>query len=103
MVWAFSLLILVSQRDLGTSLLFFGIFVMMLYVATERPGWVVLGPACSRPALRGVPALRPRQDQVGAWLDPFGDYDRYYQVINAQFGLAWGGLLGRGLGEGRPD
>ena len=56
-------LILVSQRDLGTSLLFFGLFVMMLYVATERPGWVVLGTAAvrRRRVLR-LPALRPRPD-----------------------------------------
>ena len=40
--------------------------------------------------------------RVGAWLDPFSDYDAYFQVINAQFGMAWGGLLGTGLGLGRP-
>ena len=40
--------------------------------------------------------------RVWAWLDPFADFDRYYQVIVAQFGLAWGGLLGTGLGLGRP-
>jgi cell division protein FtsW (lipid II flippase) len=39
---------------------------------------------------------------VGAWLDPFSNFDLYYQVINAQFGMAWGGLLGTGLGLGRP-
>jgi cell division protein FtsW (lipid II flippase) len=40
--------------------------------------------------------------RVGAWLDPFSNFDAYYQVINAQFGMAWGGLLGTGLGLGRP-
>ena len=60
-MWLISLAILVVQRDLGTSLLFFGLFVMMLYVATERAGWVVLGTAAVR--ARGVvrlPQLRPR-------------------------------------------
>ncbi|MFT4165474.1 MAG: FtsW/RodA/SpoVE family cell cycle protein [Microlunatus sp.] len=102
-IWAISLLILVSQRDLGTSLLFFGMFVMMLYVATERGGWVVLGGSLF---LAGAYVAFLMFDhvkiRVGAWLDPFGDYERYYQVVNAQFGMAWGGLLGRGLGEGRP-
>ncbi len=102
-VWAMSLLILISQRDLGTSLLFFGMFVMMLYVATERGGWVVLGGSLF---VAGAYAAFLMFDhvkiRVGAWLDPFGDYERYYQVVNAQFGMAWGGLLGRGLGEGRP-
>jgi len=76
---------------------------MMLYVATERPGWVVLGTGLF--AVGGYAAyllFDHVKIRVGAWLDPFGDYDRYYQVINAQFGMAWGGLLGRGLGEGRP-
>ena len=40
--------------------------------------------------------------RVSAWLDPFSDFDAYFQVINAQFGMAWGGLLGTGLGLGRP-
>ena len=104
LVWAFSLLILVSQRDLGTSLLFFGTFVMMLYVATERPGWVVLGTGLFAAGGYAAYLLFDHvKIRVGAWLDPFGDYDRYYQVINAQFGMAWGGLLGRGLGRAGRD
>ncbi|HEU5485788.1 MAG TPA: FtsW/RodA/SpoVE family cell cycle protein, partial [Microlunatus sp.] len=103
LVWLVSLLILVSQRDLGTSLLFFGMFVMMLYVSTERGGWVVLGTTLfAAGAYVAFLLFDHVKIRVGAWLDPFSDYDRYYQVINAQFGLAWGGLLGRGLGEGRP-
>ncbi len=103
MVWLLSLSILVFQNDLGTSLLFFGLFVMMLYVATERPGWAVLGTALFAAggafAYLYVGHVRIR---VGAWLHPFTDYDAYGQIISAQFGFAWGGLLGRGLGEGRP-
>jgi cell division protein FtsW (lipid II flippase) len=102
-VWVVSLLILVAQRDLGTSLLFFGMFVMMLYVSTERPGWAVLGTLLfAGGAYAGYLLFDHVKVRVGAWLDPFSDYDKYYQVINAQFGLAWGGLLGTGLGEGRP-
>ncbi len=102
-IWLLSLAILVLQRDLGTSLLFFGLFVMLLYVSTERPGWVVLGTLLfAAGAYFGYLTFHHVQVRVGAWLDPFSDYDAYYQVINAQFGMAWGGLLGTGLGLGRP-
>ncbi len=102
-MWLLSLAILVLQRDLGTSLLFFGLFVMMLYVSTERAGWPVLGTVLfAAGAYLGYLNFGHVRVRVGAWLDPFSDYDAYYQVINAQFGMAWGGLLGTGLGEGRP-
>ncbi len=103
LMWLVSLAVLVRQRDLGTSLLFFGLFVMMLYVATERAGWPVLGTLLfGLGAYLGYQLFGHVRVRVGAWLDPFSDYDAYYQVINAQFGMAWGGLLGTGLGEGRP-
>ncbi|MDQ1483299.1 MAG: hypothetical protein QOF35_1375 [Actinomycetota bacterium] len=102
-MWLLSLAILVLQRDLGTSLLFFGLFVMMLYVATQRGGWVVLGTLLfAAGAYFGYLEFGHVRVRVGAWLDPFSNYDAYYQVINAQFGMAWGGLLGTGLGLGRP-
>lgn len=102
-MWLLSLAILVLQRDLGTSLLFFGLFVMMLYVSTERAGWTVLGTCLfAAGAYFGYLNFGHVRVRVGAWLHPFTDYDLYYQVINAQFGIAWGGLLGTGLGLGRP-
>ena len=62
-MWLVSLGILVFQRDLGSSLLFFGLFLVMLYVATERPGWLVVGGAdVRRRRLRRLPLLRPRAD-----------------------------------------
>jgi cell division protein FtsW (lipid II flippase) len=103
LIWLLSLAILVLQRDLGTSLLFFGLFVMLLYVSTERPGWAVLGTLLfAGGAYFGYLTFSHVKVRVGAWLDPFSDYDAHYQVINAQFGMAWGGLLGTGLGLGRP-
>lgn len=102
-MWAASMLVLVSQKDLGTSLLFFGLFVMMLYVATERLSWVLIGVAAF--ALGAVVAYERFAHvrvRVSSWLDPFSDFDKNYQVIQGQFGLAWGGLLGRGWGQGRP-
>ncbi|WP_394274905.1 FtsW/RodA/SpoVE family cell cycle protein [Luteococcus sp.] len=102
-MWLASLAVLVFQNDLGTSMLFFGLFVMMLYVATEKAGWAVLGLLMI--GLGGALAYQFAghvRVRVGAWLHPFENYDANYQVIQAQFGFAWGGLTGRGWGLGRP-
>lgn len=105
MMWVVSLAILVLQRDLGSSLLFFGLFLVMLYVATERPGWLVVGGLL----FFGGAAVAFRifshvQNRVDIWLDPFADPDgNGYQLVQALYGFAWGGLIGRGLGEGSPE
>ena len=102
-MWVASMLVLVYQKDLGTSMLFFGLFVAMVFVATGRLSWVVIGGllfaaggwfAYQRFAYVGV--------RVSSWLNPFSNYDQNYQVIQGQFGFAYGGLLGRGWGLGRP-
>lgn len=103
-MWGASMLVLIRQVDLGTSLLFFGMFVMMLYVATERPGWVVVGTALfSIGAICGWLIFGHVRVRVNAWLHPFDHPDAAYQIIQGQYGMAWGGLLGRGLGLGRPN
>ena len=102
-MWAAAMAVLVFQTDLGTSLLFFGLFVMMLYVATERPGWVVLGVGSFViGALAAHQLFAHVQVRVDSWLRPFEDFTQNYQVINAQYGFAYGGLTGRGWGLGRP-
>ncbi|HET7689083.1 MAG TPA: FtsW/RodA/SpoVE family cell cycle protein [Nocardioidaceae bacterium] len=104
LMWAASMIVLVGQRDLGSSLLFFGLFVVMLYVATERAGWLFVGGAMflvgAYAAYLATPHVKPRVD---GWLDPFADPDAYGQIIQSMYGMAWGGLLGRGLGLGSPD
>jgi cell division protein FtsW (lipid II flippase) len=103
LIWLASLAVLVFQNDLGTSLLFFGLFVVLLYVATQRPGWPVLGVLLfAVGSAFGYLSFAHVRVRVGAWLHPFEHPDQYGQIIQAQFGLAWGGLLGRGLGQGRP-
>lgn len=102
-MWAVSMLVLIFQKDLGTSLLFFSLFVVMLYVSTERPGWAVLGTVMFAGAAVAAGALFSHvQVRLDSWLRPFENIDQNLQVINAQFGFAWGGLLGAGWGLGRP-
>jgi cell division protein FtsW (lipid II flippase) len=102
--WLVSVAILVFQRDLGSSLLFFGLFVVMLYVATERPGWLLVGGVLfAGGAWFGYLAFGHVRVRFDAWLAPFADPDRNGQIINGLFGLAHGGILGRGWGLGSPQ
>ena len=102
-MWLISLGVLVFQRDLGSSLLFFGLFVVLLYVATERPSWLVVGGALfAGGAYFGYLMFGHVQARVDGWLHPFEDPASYGQIIDGQYSLAFGGILGRGLGEGSP-
>jgi len=107
-VWAVSMGVLVMQRDLGTSLMFFAMFVSMLYVATGRKSWIVIGIAAF--ALGAVAAsmiFSHVGNRITGWLHPF-DSDVYnavggsQQVVTGVFGLAAGGMTGTGLGKGHP-
>ena len=104
-MWLVSLGILVFQNDIGQSLLFFGIFVVMLFVATERPGWLVVGGLMA--VVGGTAAyflVAHVRVRVDIWLDPFhAAQTTGYQLVQALFGMAWGGLTGRGLGQGDPQ
>ena len=112
-MWLVSLAILVFQKDLGSSLLFFGLFLIMLYVATERPGWLVLGGLLFVGGSALVYALSDRvaglshvQNRINIWLDPMAYYDQTPgsgQLVEGLFGMAWGGLIGRGFGGGSPE
>jgi len=102
-MWLVSLGVLVFQRDLGSSLLFFGLFLVMLYVATERPGWLVVGGALFvAGAYAGYLMFSHVQARVLAWTDPFDPDANGYQIVQGMYGMAWGGLVGRGLGQGDP-
>ncbi len=103
-MWLASMAVLVFQKDLGTSLLFFGLFVTMLYIATERSGWPIIGLTLfGAGAYAAFLTFGHVKARVTAWLDPFSDAVNNYQVIQAQFGFAWGGLFGTGWGLGRPN
>lgn len=107
--WLVSIGVLVFQRDLGSSILFFGLFMAMIYVATSRVSWVLIGLGLI--AAGGFAALQlfgHVQQRIHGWLNAF-DPEVYegaggsYQVVQGLFGLASGGLVGTGLGQGRPD
>jgi cell division protein FtsW (lipid II flippase) len=106
-MWLISLGILVFQRDLGSSLLFFGLFLVMLYVATERAGWLVVGTVLFMGgAFMSYELLGHVQNRVNIWLDPMKYYDQTPgsgQLVESLFGMAWGGLIGRGFGGGSPE
>ncbi|CAL9487104.1 putative FtsW-like protein [Streptomyces sp. enrichment culture] len=107
MIWAMSLLILVFENDLGTSLLFFGMFVIMLYVATERTSWIVIGLLMSVGGAVVVGTFASHvQARVNAWLDPFGCYTTSgacEQVGQSIMSFGSGGVLGTGWGQGNSD
>lgn len=103
--WLVSLAILVFQRDLGTSLLFFGLFVSMLYIATQRRSWLILGSTLFiAGAVLSYYAFGHVRLRVMVWLDPWTyANDEGYQIVQSLFGLANGGILGAGLGRGFPN
>ncbi|WP_447038472.1 FtsW/RodA/SpoVE family cell cycle protein [Streptomyces sp. DSM 118878] len=106
-VWAMSILILVFETDLGTSLLFFGMFVVMLYVATERTSWIVFGLVMSAVGAVSVASFEPHvQQRVDAWLNPFSDtviQNNSDQIAQSLMAFGSGGVLGTGLGQGNSD
>lgn len=108
-IWVLAMGVLVFQRDLGTSLLYFGLFLAMLYIATNRILWIVIGGALfGVGALLAAAQLSYVRGRVEGWLNSF-DLDVYnaeggsYQLVQGIFGLAEGGFVGSGLGQGQPS
>lgn len=104
--WGLSLVILFLEKDLGSSLLFFGMFVVMLWVATGRGAYVVLGVLLfALGAFLGFTMFAHVQDRVEIWLNVFDPrliQDEAYQLAQSLFAMGTGGLAGTGLGQGRP-
>ncbi|MFD5214101.1 FtsW/RodA/SpoVE family cell cycle protein [Microbacterium sp. NPDC058345] len=107
-VWILSLLIIVTQRDLGTGVLIFGMFVAMLYVATGKTSWVLIGLAgVAAGAFFATRILAYVRGRFTNWLDAFNPdiiekQGGSYQLVEGIFGLAHGGMIGTGWGQGRP-
>jgi cell division protein FtsW (lipid II flippase) len=108
-VWALSMLILIFESDIGTSAVFMGLFVAMLYIATGRRSWAILGfllfVAGAFLTAKLVPHVGVR---FSVWLHPFSSANLLqgaqpsYQTAQGLYGLGNGGLLGKGLGNGQP-
>lgn len=102
--WIASVAVLGLESDVGTALLFFGIFVSMLYVATQRRSWLLIGGALFVVAVTAAAELFAHvRERFTIWFNPF----RYattsgYQLVQGLFGMANGGILGTGLGRGHP-
>ena len=103
--WFVSLGVLIFEKDLGTSLLFFGLFVSLLYIATQRRSWLVLGAVLFiAGAVFAYLAFGHVRLRVDVWLHPFGDEaNTSYQIAQSLYGFASGGMFGSGLGQGFPQ
>ncbi|WP_327641051.1 FtsW/RodA/SpoVE family cell cycle protein [Kribbella sp. NBC_00482] len=100
--WAVSLGVLVFESDLGSSLLFFGLFLFLLYVSTERAGWLIIGGLLFvGGAYFAYATFGHVHRRVTDWLNPWAIDGG--QVKLGLMGQSWGGILGRGLGQGHPE
>jgi cell division protein FtsW len=104
-MWGIALAVVIFQRDLGAALLFFSVFLGLVYSATRRTSYVVLGGLLFVGGSAALYLLFGHvQDRVDIWIDPFADpLGRGYQVIRALFAFGRGGILGTGLGAGLPQ
>ncbi|MET9830526.1 FtsW/RodA/SpoVE family cell cycle protein [Streptomyces sp. NPDC006385] len=103
-IWLLSVGVLVLERDLGTSLLFFGLFVVLLYVATGRTGWIAVGLLLAAVGAVAVGQLEPHvHSRVEDWQHPLASIEAGEgpnQLSQSLFAFAAGGLVGTGLGLG---
>jgi hypothetical protein len=103
--WVISVGVMVLEKDLGTSLLLYASFLTVVYLATQRVSWVVIGAVLF--ALGSVAAyfmFAHVRVRVHTWWDPFADPDNTgYQMVQSLFSFATGGIFGTGLGNGQPD
>lgn len=105
LVWGIAILIMAAQNDFGPALLLFGTVLGMLYIATGRPSWLVIGIGLAAIGAWGVFQISDKiQDRFTNYLDPIANYDgNGYQLAQALFGMSFGGVTGTGLGEGYPQ
>jgi cell division protein FtsW (lipid II flippase) len=105
LAWGFSMVVLVAERDLGSSLLFFALFIAMLWVATARGAYLIIGAGLfGLGSLFAVEAFAHVHDRVRIWLNPWPFADgKGFQTIQALFALSAGGIFGTGLALGSPQ
>lgn len=104
-IWFFAMLIMAGANDFGPALLLFMTVAGMLYLATGRTSWLVVGGTLIVIGAVTLYSLSPKiQGRVANFLDPVGNYDEGgFQLSQALFGMSWGGITGTGLGQGHPE
>ena len=104
LAWGVSLVVMVSEKDLGSSLLFFALFVALLWVATERASFLAVGVLLfAGGAIIANHQFSHVQQRVEIWLDPWEDpKDDGFQIVESQFAFAAGGVAGTGINLGSP-
>jgi cell division protein FtsW (lipid II flippase) len=102
--WGVSLVVLIFEGDIGTSALFFGLFVVMMYIATQRSSWLIIGFLLFLfGAIVASELFAHVKDRFLVWLHPFNYVHTIgFQTVQGLYGLGFGGVLGRGLGQGQP-
>ena len=104
-VWALAIIIMAASNDFGPALLLFTTVLGMLYLATGRASWLIIGTLLVGLGAAAVYQVSDKiQERVTNFLDPIANYDSTgYQLSQALFGMSWGGITGTGLGEGHPQ
>ena len=105
LAWGVSILVMTAQKDLGSSLLFFALFVVMLWIATGKAGWLLLGAGLfSVGAFAAWTVFGHVQSRVRIWLNPWPVADgEGYQIVQSAYALGTGGLSGTGISLGSPQ
>jgi cell division protein FtsW (lipid II flippase) len=105
-LWAIAMLILIFESDIGTSALFFGLFVAMLYIATQRKSWLIIGFGMFLAgAYLASLFFAHVHERFAIWTHPFAPglvQGSSYQLVQGLEGMAFGGIFGTGLGQGQP-
>jgi peptidoglycan glycosyltransferase len=105
LAWGFSLLVMTAERDLGSSLLFFALFIGMLWVATDRNAYLALGSVLfALGSLFAYSSFNHVQERVRIWLNPWPHaQDQAYQLVQGLYAMGSGGTAGAGIGLGSPQ
>lgn len=105
LIWGIATVIMALQNDFGPALVLFGTVLAMLYAATGRGSWLIIGLVLVTIGGVGVYLISDKiQARVAHFLDPLGSYDEGgYQLSQGLFGMSWGGIGGTGLGQGYPQ
>jgi cell division protein FtsW (lipid II flippase) len=104
LAWGASLVVMVAERDLGSSLLFFALFLVVIYVATERASYLVVGVLLfAAGAIFSHAQFNHVRERVDIWLNPWQDAEGDgFQIVQAAFAFADGGVTGTGINLGQP-